>query len=157
MGPHCASSKSALHGFLHWLARNVAKKGITVNAMAPVLISGIAIMPGSDDDGIRVVLRPVSVVIPLPAECRKRVRGWIADTVFSFLSRIPIGRLGTTEKIAETVLWLTKVAYVTKNVITVDGGIYPRRNLPCIGPDLAPALLLEIQHQFRVLVCRACQ
>jgi 3-oxoacyl-[acyl-carrier protein] reductase len=38
VGPHYASSKSAQHGFVHWLAGNVAKKGVTVNAVAPALI-----------------------------------------------------------------------------------------------------------------------
>ena len=40
VGPHYASSKSGLHGFVHWLGKNVAKKGITVNAVAPALVSG---------------------------------------------------------------------------------------------------------------------
>ena len=31
VGPHYASAKAAQHGFIHWLAGNVAKKGITVN------------------------------------------------------------------------------------------------------------------------------
>lgn len=38
VGPHYASSKSAQHGFVHWLASNVAKKGVTVNAVAPAVI-----------------------------------------------------------------------------------------------------------------------
>ncbi|EMC93726.1 hypothetical protein BAUCODRAFT_36174 [Baudoinia panamericana UAMH 10762] len=44
IGPHYASSKSAMHGFVHWLAGNVAKKGITVNAVAPAVITGTAMM-----------------------------------------------------------------------------------------------------------------
>lgn len=44
VGPHYASSKSAQHGFVHWLARNVAGKGVTVNAVAPAMISGTAMM-----------------------------------------------------------------------------------------------------------------
>lgn len=39
VGPHYASSKSAIHGFVHWFGGNVAKKGITVNAVAPALVS----------------------------------------------------------------------------------------------------------------------
>lgn len=38
VGPHYASSKSALHGFVHWLGANVARKGVTVNAVAPALV-----------------------------------------------------------------------------------------------------------------------
>lgn len=32
------SSKSALHGLIHWLATIYARKGITVNGVAPALI-----------------------------------------------------------------------------------------------------------------------
>jgi len=38
VGPHYASSKSALHGLLHWIAMRYAKDGITCNAVAPGLI-----------------------------------------------------------------------------------------------------------------------
>lgn len=44
-----ASSKSALHGLIHWLAGNLAKKGITVNGVAPAVISGTAMMVSADD------------------------------------------------------------------------------------------------------------
>lgn len=51
VGPHYASSKSAQHGFVHWLADNVAKKGVTVNAVAPALITDTAMLgnPGSEE------------------------------------------------------------------------------------------------------------
>lgn len=39
IGPHYASSKAALHGIMHWIARQYSKKGITCNAVAPALIS----------------------------------------------------------------------------------------------------------------------
>ncbi|KAH9475175.1 L-rhamnose 1-dehydrogenase (NADP(+)) [Psilocybe cubensis] len=38
IGPHYASSKSALHGLLHWIAIRHAKDGVTCNAVAPALI-----------------------------------------------------------------------------------------------------------------------
>jgi len=38
VGPHYASSKSALHGLFHWIAARHAKDGITCNAVAPALI-----------------------------------------------------------------------------------------------------------------------
>lgn len=44
VGPHYASSKSGLHGFVHWLGKNVAPKGITVNAVAPALIADTDMM-----------------------------------------------------------------------------------------------------------------
>ena len=48
VGPHYASSKSALHGLIHWLASAYAKKGITVNGVAPALITETTMLPGSN-------------------------------------------------------------------------------------------------------------
>jgi 3-oxoacyl-[acyl-carrier protein] reductase len=50
VGPHYASSKSAQHGFVHWLAGNVAKKGVTVNAVAPALIGDTNMLGSADDE-----------------------------------------------------------------------------------------------------------
>ncbi|KAJ8502401.1 hypothetical protein ONZ45_g11795 [Pleurotus djamor] len=44
IGPHYASSKSALHGLMHWVASRYAKSGITCNAVAPALISDTDMM-----------------------------------------------------------------------------------------------------------------
>jgi 3-oxoacyl-[acyl-carrier protein] reductase len=38
VGPHYAASKAGLIGFTHWLAANLAKQNIAVNALAPALI-----------------------------------------------------------------------------------------------------------------------
>lgn len=40
------SSKSALHGLIHWLSQYYAHKGITVNGVAPALIQDTAMLPG---------------------------------------------------------------------------------------------------------------
>ena len=48
MGPHYASSKAAVHGFVHWLGGNVARKGITINAVAPALVAGTRMLGGID-------------------------------------------------------------------------------------------------------------
>jgi 3-oxoacyl-[acyl-carrier protein] reductase len=53
VGPHYASSKSAQHGFIHWLANNVAKKGITVNGVAPALIAGTNMMGDTNDEEVQ--------------------------------------------------------------------------------------------------------
>lgn len=50
VGPHYASSKSALHGLIHWIAQTYAKKGITVNGIAPALIEQTKILPGSSEE-----------------------------------------------------------------------------------------------------------
>jgi 3-oxoacyl-[acyl-carrier protein] reductase len=41
-------------------------------------------------------------------------------------SRIPVGRLGTPEEIADLALAMLRNAYLTNKVVTVDGGIHPR-------------------------------
>ncbi|KIW14913.1 hypothetical protein PV08_07698 [Exophiala spinifera] len=89
VGPHYASSKSAMHGLIHWLAGAYGKKGITVNGVAPALIEETGLLPASNDD---------------------------------LSARIPIGRLGKPEEIAETVLWMVKTGYVHNKVVAVDGG-----------------------------------
>jgi 3-oxoacyl-[acyl-carrier protein] reductase len=45
-----SSSKSALHGMIHWLANAYAKKGITVNGVAPALIEDTKMLPGSTEE-----------------------------------------------------------------------------------------------------------
>ena len=50
VGPHYASAKSAQHGFIHWLAGNVAKKGVTVNGVAPALVGGTNMMGDNDEE-----------------------------------------------------------------------------------------------------------
>ncbi|KIW04646.1 uncharacterized protein PV09_04391 [Verruconis gallopava] len=91
VGPHYASSKSALHGLIHWMAGAYAKKGVTVNGVAPALIQDTAMLPGSNDE---------------------------------LASKIPIGRLGKPDEIADTVLWMVKNSYVTNKVVAVDGGMF---------------------------------
>jgi 3-oxoacyl-[acyl-carrier protein] reductase len=39
LGPHYSSSKAAIHGIMHWIARQYSKKGIMCNAVAPALIA----------------------------------------------------------------------------------------------------------------------
>lgn len=50
VGGHYASSKAALHGLVHWLAGSVAKKGVTVNAVAPALVEDTAMLPSGGDE-----------------------------------------------------------------------------------------------------------
>jgi NAD(P)-dependent dehydrogenase (short-subunit alcohol dehydrogenase family) len=44
------SSKSALHGLVHWLASAYAKSGVTVNGVAPALIQGTTMLPGNNEE-----------------------------------------------------------------------------------------------------------
>ncbi|KAF8855827.1 putative short-chain dehydrogenase/reductase [Acephala macrosclerotiorum] len=91
VGPHYASSKSALHGLVHWLAGAYAKTGVTVNGVAPALIQDTTMLPGNNEE---------------------------------LAKKIPIGRLGFPDEIAEMVLWMVKTGYVTNKVIAVDGGFF---------------------------------
>ncbi|MCJ1304845.1 hypothetical protein MMC08_007658 [Hypocenomyce scalaris] len=50
VGPHYASSKSALHGMLHFLAMRYAKDGVTFNAVAPALIEDTLLLPEGSDE-----------------------------------------------------------------------------------------------------------
>lgn len=50
VGPHYAASKSGLHGLTHFLAARLARAGVTVNALAPALVTGTAMLPGEPAD-----------------------------------------------------------------------------------------------------------
>ena len=93
VGPHYAASKAGLHGLTHYLAVRLASDGITVNALAPALIAGTAMLPGD------------------PGELR---------------ARIPAGRLGRPEEVADLAAAVLGNAYLTNQVIGLDGGMYPR-------------------------------
>ena len=50
VGAHYAASKAGLHGLLHHVAARVAAAGVTVNAIAPALITGTEMLPGSTEE-----------------------------------------------------------------------------------------------------------
>lgn len=49
VGPHYAASKAGLHGLVAHLAPRVAARGVTVNALAPALITGTGMLPSGGD------------------------------------------------------------------------------------------------------------
>ena len=55
------SSKSALHGLIHWLSQVYGPKGITVNGVAPALITGTAMLPGQPEE-----LKNSRFIYPVP-------------------------------------------------------------------------------------------
>jgi 3-oxoacyl-[acyl-carrier protein] reductase len=90
-----AASKAGLIGFTKSVARELASRSITANAVAPGFIE-------------------TDMTAALGAEAAEIVKG-----------RIALGRLGTGEDVANAVLFLASElgSYVTGQVITVDGGL----------------------------------
>jgi 3-oxoacyl-[acyl-carrier protein] reductase len=92
---YCAS-KSAVEGFTKSLARELAKRNITVNAVAPGFIE-----------------------TELTAKLDDKAR-------FAIFQQIPMQRFGTPDEVASVVVWLASqsASYITGAVIPVNGGIY---------------------------------
>ncbi|MBM3924648.1 MAG: 3-oxoacyl-[acyl-carrier-protein] reductase [SAR202 cluster bacterium] len=90
-----AASKAGLIGLTKTIAREVASRNITCNALAPGYIV-------------------TSMVETLPEELKRQV-----------MERVPMGRLGTPEDVAGIVAFLCgdEAAYITGQVIGVDGGL----------------------------------
>ena len=90
-----AASKAGLLGFTRSLARELAGRAITVNAVCPGFIE-------------------TDMTAALPETAR-------AD----LLGRIPLGRLGRPEEVADVITFLAspRAAYVTGQTWTVDGGM----------------------------------
>lgn len=90
-----AASKAGVIGMTKSAAKELASRGITVNAVAPGFI---------DTD----------MTASLPENART-----------ALLSSIPVGRLGAAEEVAKAVAFLASddAAYVTGQVLAIDGGM----------------------------------
>ena len=99
------AAKHAVLGFTRALALEVAKTGVTVNAICPGFTATDLVMGG------------------LGARATKEGRS--RDEVLAeFLASKPLGRLVQPEEIAATALWLASetAASVTGQAIVIDGG-----------------------------------
>jgi 3-oxoacyl-[acyl-carrier protein] reductase len=90
-----AAAKAGILGFTKSIAKELASRGIRVNAVAPGYIS-------------------TDMTETLPEEVRKQILG-----------QIPLGRIGSPEEIAQTVVFLASPAssYITGQTLSVDGGM----------------------------------
>ena len=91
-----AAAKAGIIGFTKSLAREVGVRGITVNAVAPGFIE-------------------TDMTDSLPDDQKEALAG-----------QIPMGRLGTTDEVAQAVLFLAgeSGSYITGQTIHVNGGMY---------------------------------
>ncbi len=91
-----AASKAGLVGFTKSVARELASRAITCNAIAPGFID-------------------TQMTAGLPEELKE-----------NYLKSIPLGRYGTPSDVADLVLFLASehAQYITGQVINVDGGLY---------------------------------
>jgi 3-oxoacyl-[acyl-carrier protein] reductase len=91
-----AATKAGILGFTKAMARELASREITVNAIAPGFIT-------------------TDMTSTLPEAARKE-----------FAERIPLGRFGSPEEVAELALFLASdaAAYVTGQVVGINGGMY---------------------------------
>jgi 3-oxoacyl-[acyl-carrier protein] reductase len=90
-----AASKAGLIGFTQSIARELASRGVTVNAIAPGFIE-----------------------TDMTSDLSEELKGHI-------LRAIPMGKFGAADDIAGTALFLASPAarYITGQVLTVDGGM----------------------------------
>jgi len=91
-----SAAKAGMHGFTMALAREVARKGVTVNSVSPGYCE-------------------TALVAAIPEDIRQGI-----------VDKVPVGRLGQPEEIARTVAFLSAddAGYITGANIPVNGGLY---------------------------------
>ncbi len=90
-----ASAKAGLIGFTKTVAREMASRNITCNAVAPGFV---------------------------PTDLTSSLLGQMEETI---LKQIPLGRFGTVDDVANAIAFLVSedAAYITGQVLQIDGGM----------------------------------
>lgn len=91
-----SAAKAGMHGFTMALAREVARKGVTVNSVSPGYCE-------------------TAMVMAVPEDVREKI-----------VASVPVGRLGKPSEIARTVEFLTNddAGFITGANIPVNGGLF---------------------------------
>ena len=91
-----SAAKAGMHGFTMALAREVARKGVTVNSVSPGYCA-------------------TAMVLAIPEEIRAGI-----------LDKVPVGRLGRPDEIARAVLFLAAedAGFITGANLPVNGGLF---------------------------------
>lgn len=89
-----SAAKAGVHGFTKALAQEVARKGVTVNTIAPGYIN-------------------TDMVAAVPEKVLE-----------SIIAKIPVGRLGEADEIAQAVLYLCgpNSGFITGSCLSINGG-----------------------------------
>jgi len=91
-----SAAKAGMHGFTKALARETARKGVTVNTVSPGYVA-------------------TPMVMAIAEDIRKKIE-----------AGIPVGRLCKPEEIADAVSYLSSelAAYVTGSDLSINGGLF---------------------------------
>ncbi|HZH43087.1 MAG TPA: acetoacetyl-CoA reductase [Lysobacter sp.] len=91
-----AAAKAGMHGFTMALAREVARKGVTVNSVSPGYCE-------------------TAMVAAIPDDVRARI-----------IEQVPVGRLGQPREIARAVVFLSDddAGFITGANLPVNGGLF---------------------------------
>jgi 3-oxoacyl-(acyl-carrier-protein) reductase len=91
-----AASKAGVIGMTKALAKELARKNVTVNAIAPGFIE-------------------TDMVMGIPDRVKEKI-----------LAQIPLGRFGKPKEVARAVVYLAsdEAAYITGHVLNINGGMY---------------------------------
>ena len=91
-----AAAKAGMHGFTMALAREVARKGVTVNSVSPGYCE-------------------TALVMAMPEDIRAGI-----------VEKVPVGRMGKPSEIARTVAFLAdeEAGFITGANIPVNGGLF---------------------------------